>query len=242
VADVSITWRPLTQWPSGRPLTPHWQREDANFVRGEWKQNVAGDVNSGAKYSKVRTPLTQTLKDLDRELDMIGARDVVVQLDISEQQLRLDGGLRSDAAAKSPPIVLTFTRKKTPYVFACDHFKRWQDNLRAIALGLDGLRRLERYHIAQTGDQYRGWLALPAAGATVPTLSTGQAATLIARLAGAPDTDARSKEILTNPANAEFCLRLAKAKTHPDAGGRNEDWTLLQEAERILRAHHGMAA
>jgi hypothetical protein len=33
----------------------------------------------------------------------------------------------------------------------------WQDNLRAVALGLEALRRVERYGIAQRGEQYAGW-------------------------------------------------------------------------------------
>lgn len=87
-----------------------------------------------------------------------------------------------------------------------------------------------------------GFKALPSAGATTPTLSTGQAAHLVARLAGSENAEARAKEALENRTTAEMLLRIARAKTHPDAGGKNEDWTLLQEAQRILNAHHGVAA
>jgi hypothetical protein len=229
---VSITWRPLTQWPTNRPFTAHWLREDANFARGEWKQNVAGDPNSGAKFTKTRTPLSRTLKELDRELSMIGARAVVCQIDISERQLRLDGDLRSDATAKSPPVVLTFTRKDVPYVFACDRFKRWQDNLRAIVLGLEGLRRLERYHIAQSGDQYRGWQALPAS--TTTAFNVDQAALFLDKWGGYGD-DVIKRDISV----ARNAYRVAASRTHPDAGGSTGNFQLTQEAKRVLEAHFG---
>jgi hypothetical protein len=211
--NVSITYRPLSQWPQGRARTSEWMREDSPFV-----------ARGGRK-----TPLSTTLVELDRELWMIGAKGVVVQLDIDERQLRNDGGIRADARAKTPGAVLSFVRNKMPYVFATDFFKRWEDNLRAITLGLEGLRRIERFHIGQSGDQYRGWQALPAV----------QAATLIARLAGSNDVEKHAADILEDSAGAIRPIRIAKSNTHPDAGGRNEDWTLLQEAERIVIAHHG---
>ncbi len=102
-------------------------------------------------------------------------------------------------------------------------------------------RRAERYGV-QSALIRAGFKALPSSGATTPTLSTGQAAHLIARLSGAEDVEARAAEALANPSNATLLIRVARAKTHPDAGGRNEDWTLLQEAERIIKAHHGVAA
>jgi hypothetical protein len=232
VAD--ITWRPLTEWPKGRPLTPDFQREDARFARGEWKSNVTGDPNSGSRYTKTRTPLSTTLDELDRELTMIGASAIVGQLDMSERSLRVDGRLRADAVAKSPPVVLTFTRKKVPYVFACDHFRRWQDNLRAIALGLEALRKVERYHIAQAGDQYRGWTALPAS--TTTAFTTEQAAACLARLTANGVTAA---DIVRDVDVARKAYRHAAANTHPDNNGSTGNFQLVQEAKRVLGAHFG---
>lgn len=232
--DVSITWRPLTAWPAGRPLTPSYQREDAKFKSAtKWESNGMG---GSRPVPGTRTSLSTTLNDLDRELYQIGARDVIVQLDINERQLRNDGGLRADASAKSPPVVLNFTRKGVPYVFACDHFNRWQDNLRAIALGLEGLRRLERYHIGQSGDQYRGWQALPAS--TTTAFNVDQAATFIARMSG---DDTAALVIVKQVDVARKAVRLAAANTHPDAGGSTGNFQLVQEAKRVLGAHFGVS-
>lgn len=38
----------------------------------------------------------------------------------------------------------------------------WQINLRAIALGLEALRKLDRYGITSRGEQYTGWRAIEA--------------------------------------------------------------------------------
>jgi hypothetical protein len=50
------------------------------------------------------------------------------------------------------------------FQFAVDMFPSWQDNLRAIALGLEALRKVERYGIANRGEQYAGWAQLTAGG------------------------------------------------------------------------------
>lgn len=227
---MKITWRPLTQWPGGRPRT--MSREDAKFRAGG---GAVSDGMGGQRWAVgQRTSLATTLKDLDRELSMIGARDVVVQIDITERQLRNDGGLRMDASASSPPVVLTFTRRGAPYVFACDHFKRWQDNLRAIALGLEGLRRLERFHIAQAGDQYRGWAALPAS--TTTALSTSAAADVLSRRTGRA-----APAILADREVARQAYREAASRAHPDVGGSTTDFQLIHEAKRVLEVHFGGA-
>lgn len=166
---------------------------------------------------------------------MIGARDVVLQVDVaSEREIRRDGEFRSDARVSSPAVVLSFTRGKTPLVFATDYYKDWQDNVRAIALGLEGLRRLERYHIGQSGDQYRGWQALPSSTTTAFTVD--QAATFLARLSG---NESAVKAIATEIEVARKAYRLAAANTHPDRGGSTGNFQLTQEAKRVLEAQFG---
>jgi hypothetical protein len=100
-------------------------------------------------------------------------------------------------------------------------------------LGLEGLRRLERYGIVQSGEQYRGWQALPAS--TTPALSTEAAANVIATRS--PWTP---QQILSDREHALRAVRAARAKTHPDAGGITHEFTLVQEAARVLGAHHGV--
>jgi hypothetical protein len=193
------------------------------------------------KRAPFKTQWARTVHILERELKHLGARKIQIACEIRLGDLRQDGQLRADARP-GPAVILSFLdRDGHRQAYPCDTFAWWQDNLYAIAVVLEDLRRAERYGV-QSALLRAGFKALPNAGATVPTLSTNQAAQLIARLAGAENAEARAAEILANPANATLMIRVARSKTHPDAGGRNEDWTLLQEAERILKAHHGAAA
>lgn len=237
MADVDVTYQPLTQWPASRPRTAAVDREDAKFkVPGYYeKTDAQGDRWIGQRAM----PLTRTLEDLDRELAQVDARDVVIQIDVTNKQdmredVCRDGRIRDDARVHSPAVVITFKRAgTTPLVFACDYFKRWQDNLRALTLGLEALRKLERYHIAQTGDQYRGWQALPAS--TTTAFNVDQAAAFLSRMTGLA-----APEISKQADIAKDAIRAAANATHPDRGGSTGTFQLVQEAKRVLGAHFGV--
>lgn len=238
--NATVTFRPLTQWPAGRAKTPDWQREDAKFRAGGRAQSDG--MGSQRWVQGERTSVEKTYDELDRELWSIGATEVVVQVDMAESDLRRDGtGPRADRRGMSPAVVLSFKRKGTLHTFACDRFQRWQDNLRGIVLGLDGLRRLERYGIVQSGEQYRGWQALPSS--TTPALSTEQAADILARRLNqnGPAGMYTAAAIVRDRTSAQSAVRAARAKAHPDAGGSSNDFTLVQEAARVLGLHHGVS-
>jgi hypothetical protein len=188
------------------------------------------------KRAPFKSQWAKTLHALERELKHLGARKVQIACEIRMGDLRQDGQLRADARP-GPAVILSFIdREGQRQAYPCDNFGWWQDNLYAIAVVLEDLRRAERYGV-QSALLRAGFKALPNAGATTPTLSSGQAAHLIARLA---DDQGNAEAILSSGDWATSLIRRAKARTHPDAGGRNEDWTLLQEAERIIKAHHGL--
>lgn len=130
---------------------------------------------------RTRSPFTatfnETLHVLDRELSFLGADEAVVQLAVAESAIRLDGTLRSDRRPpEHPGVVLAFTSKRYgPLQYATDVFDggwgksadtAWRQNLRAIALGLEALRKVDRYGISRRGEQYAGWKQL-GAGAPV---------------------------------------------------------------------------
>lgn len=194
-----------------------------------------GKKTTYRKKAPFKTQWARTLQVLDRELKHLGARKVEMALEIQMGDLRQDGMLRADARPK-PAVILSFIdREGHRQAYPCDTFGWWQDNLYAIAVVLEDLRRAERYGV-QSALLRAGFKALPGAGGTIATLSTGQAAALIARLA---EDDGNAATILASRDWALNLIRRAKARAHPDAGGKNQDWTLLQEAERIITAHHG---
>lgn len=52
------------------------------------------------------------------------------------------------------------------YQFAVDTFTSWEDNLRAIVLGMEALRKVARYGIVKGNEQYTGWRQLTAKAVT----------------------------------------------------------------------------
>src|SRR5262249_18527802 len=117
--------------------------------------------------------------------------------------------------------------------FACDRYKKWPHNLHAIALTLESLRAVDRYGATAAGEQYAGFKQLPAPGAT--PMSIDDAAALLARIDGVTCTE---RMILDSKQMFIDAYRLAAKRAHPDAGGTEEFWNLLQRADAILRAHH----
>src|SRR4029453_5074854 len=113
-----------------------------------------------------------TLIKLDHELTELKASNYVIQLELTEKDIRLDGQPPSSASAAGPAVPIFFDSKYGPLRYATDVFNHWKANLRAIALGLKALRKVERYGITQRGEQYTGWkqlgsgISMPAAQMT----------------------------------------------------------------------------
>ena len=141
--------------------------------------------------------------------------------------------LRADARPGAAVIVSFIDRDGQRQAYPCDTFTWWQDNLYAIAVVLEDLRRAERYGV-QSALLRAGFKALPSI--TTPTMSAESAAKSLALLSG---NESAIRAILTDIATATLAIRKALSKTHPDAGGRQEDFHLVQECKRILQAHHG---
>jgi hypothetical protein len=169
-----FTVRPISSWPGEMPREHRW--------------------------SQFKAPVAATWQLLARELEHLGARQVVVELAITEADLRLDGLTRARAIASHPGVVISFESRHGPLRYATAEFMRWQDNLRAIALGLEALRAVDRYGISRRGEQYRGWRALTTGADDEATVERGRA---LIREAGS--------------------VAAALHATHPDRGGNPTD-------------------
>jgi hypothetical protein len=192
-----------------RPLTP------AAMAR------ISGTGNVIAPFS---ASLTSTDNLLDRELRMLRASDVVLMVDCAESDIRIDGQLRASARLAKPGVALAFnTRHKGALLFGCGRFRNWQDNLRAIALGLEALRKIERYGIVQSDEQYEGWRAIPqSTSAVIPNPWH-----VIAAAARMTEDEAR-----LDPRRA---VRLARLRTHPDTNdGDRSGYDHVEAAARVL--------
>lgn len=157
-----------------------------------------------------RSGWTATMNLLERELEKLGARSAVIELALTEREIRLDGWPRSEARPSHPGAVISFDSKHGPLRYGTDAFPDWQANVRAIALGLEALRKVDRYGIGKRGEQYQGWRAL---GDGTPAMSTREAEALLDRYGGE---------------------KSALKVTHPDTGGSDEEFAEVQTARQVL--------
>lgn len=176
-----------------------------------------------------------TLKVLGKELDHLRARDVVLELDLTEGMIRNDGLPRADAKIETPAVALAFESKHGPLIYRCDRYvgrwygsTDWHHNVRAIALTLEALRAVERYGATSTGQQYTGWKALGSTpfAPTVEAMTEDDAWARLADLIGVPVANAR--------VDSRRTVDRAARAAHPDTGGSEQLWASYEAARKVL--------
>lgn len=214
--------RPIDEWPD-RHLTP----------------------DSARSFSRFSASWTDTVDILDRELHHLGASEAVLQLAITERECRLDGWIRANAKPEHPGVIISFESVHGPLRYWTDEFKwggsghlpGWQANVRAIALGLEALRKVDRYGIARRGEQYRGWNALPPGTPMPPGKMTVDEAVEVLIDAGSA-IEIRTGEardlVRTDPTVIGNLYRAAARLHHPDAGGDPAMFRRITEARDLL--------
>ena len=175
---------------------------------------------------------------LQRELKLLAARDVVFQVALREQDFRIDGEPRANAKPTHPGVILSFDCKYGPVQYPCDKFRDFESNVRAIALSLEALRKVDRYGVTKHGEQYTGWKAI----GTGIAMGTGDAMTVeeaAAFIAGNCGDLNRVEEVEDDPSFALALYKDAARLLHPDVGGSTNDFQKLQDAKRILEEKFG---
>lgn len=192
---MNVTFRPLPLWPY-----PEQAHRPPLFKAG----------------------YQDTLNRLEYEIEQLDGSEVIIGLVTDSSQIRMDGLPRAGMQARHPGVELSF---EVPggrrLVFHTDVHNQttrwsgggpartpWQDNLRAIALGLEALRAVNRYGITTgVGEQYAGFLQL----------GTSQAN---------PD---HGKQLV----DAAGSLRKALMQHHPDHGGDPRDFADVQAFRQL---------
>lgn len=185
-----------------------------------------------------------TRRLLLEEASKLDASDAIVELVAPAASFYKDGtGIRADRShtvAHVGVVVRLIGTKHGDLRYACDRFNSWEANLRAVALGLSDLRRVERYGIARRGEQYAGWAQLgagvPMGAGQPPEAMTLERAGVV--LAGGTDGSFTPREVLADLDDARAAYRVAAKRYHPDRGGSAEAFRTLEEAWRLIAGHH----
>lgn len=221
---MDLTFRPIDVWP--------------------------GELTRNRKPSPFRGSWASTKELLDREVDFLCKNHrrvhelVVVQLAVTEGEIRQDGQLRAGARPQHPGVIVSFETPDGPMRFSCDRFEPpsyrpatlWHSNVRAIALGLEALRKVERYGLGTGREQYRGFQALPPGQpiAMGGSMTVEQAARVIVDGAGILPNSLPS--FVANPELIDDAFRCAAKRNHPDVGGTTTAMAELNEAYEIVKA------
>lgn len=220
---------------SGDPVhtpSPSYSRYEIRPL-GVWDRPITVDRAGSGRF---RAPWASTLDLLMREVEYLDAGLVVLQIDVQEGELRRDGMLRANAKVGFPGVKVSFVSRHGPLTYATDAYERrwsheppgWQANVRAIALGLEALRAVDRYGITRSGEQYRGWSAISATSGEFD-MTREQAADLLAH-----DTTFTPAQLLAGSDAVRKAYRAAAKKHHPDAGGNTELFRRLKAAHDLL--------
>jgi hypothetical protein len=208
---------------------------------GPWIDPVTADRRGAHQF---RASWQDTLDLLDKETGLLGAQLVVLQVDVTEGELRRDGMLRVGARVAFPGVRVSFDSVHGPLTYSTDAYERfvggtglasWQANIRAIALALEALRAVDRYGVSGRGEQYRGWTAISARTAE---MTREQAAEFIAHWAGWSDGSLLARASAT-PELIRSAYRAAAKRAHPDVTGDDGDTMARLNAARDLLVESG---
>lgn len=199
--------RPIITWPG--TLTPGYRRERGNFS-ASWRS---------------------TLDLLGRELREVHATAKVLQVAIPEDQFRLDGYPRATARQVHPGVIVSFTSRDAGHLsFPCDRFEHWQTNVRAIALAMEALRKVDRYGITRNAEQYQGWKAIGSSSGP-QAMTVDEAWSILGSFGDRPIEEQRRNSDSSLP----VALRKARGFAHPDRhGGDRHLWDQVEQAAVVL--------
>ena len=168
---------------------------------------------SSRENSRFETTFGRVRDELVNELRLMGASMPVISTNLP---LRRDGLPRADSGYISDPgVACYFLYKGKPMVFACDRWKRVEDNLQAVKKTIEAIRGIKRWGVSDMLERaFTGFQALPA-----PTKEIGWREVLGFTANSRPSPEA-VKNSYRNLAN----------QFHPDKGGSHEKMLAINNA------------
>lgn len=200
---------------------------DARFVPiDHWPGEKRKSLNR--HDAPFRVTYDKTLLLLERELKHLQAKRIVVQAYLKPDQIRNDGWPRSSARPSEPGIIIGFSGKSGDLSYPCDTYKKYEDNIRAVALSLEALRTVDRYGVTRNNEQYKGWAKLPPA----PAVMTVADATHFLTMHSGIFPGSRDQ--------LQEAYRAAARKLHPDTtNGSHGQFVMLGKAKATIEEANG---
>lgn len=205
---MSYEHRIIHEWPGELRLPG--QRRDPTF-RAEWPQ---------------------TIKELERELAMLKAKDVILETAHRDEDVRMNGSVNTSANPTHPGVIVSFESKFGPLRYFTDAYTTWRANVRAVMLGLEALRAVDRYGISGRGEQYSGFARLMAAELA---MTPERARQVIAEGAGLN----RQALFGADDEMIASVFRMAAKRLHPDLNGGSEE--KIKELNKAMALLEGKA-
>jgi hypothetical protein len=206
---------------------------DARFVPiDHW----VGAPTKNRKVAPFSVAYEKTLRELERELRHLQAREVLIQAYLRDNQIRNDGWPRANERPSSPGIILTFTTPAGTLSFPCDTYAHYESNVRAISLSLTALRAIDRYGVTRRAEQYQGWKRIEPPSGQPFTTKQDAARFIVVQSAENDKPDfSLCAAIISDRELRTAAYRAAASKLHPDKpGGSHELFVRLQAAMRLL--------
>lgn len=145
-------------WPAGVPRTKPQARQRARFSSSRTEYVTHGDGSRHERRLMNEKGHRDALNALTAELDMLGARSIVVS---TNSELKANGEPYANQKLEDVGIAVYFHLKGKPYCLPCDKWDRMPDNLYAVAKHINAMRGQTRWGVASVEQAFAGFKLLP---------------------------------------------------------------------------------
>lgn len=218
-------------WPAGHKRTSPYARGVARYRTADHDQLTLSQAR-GRLMDVIRA---YTRMGRDWRID---PQEVVISTDLD---LRNDGLPRSgQRKPQDPGVAVYFKLDGEAHCLPCDAYKSIEDNLAAVAQYLEAMRTLDRVPVGDLRTAFAGFRALPpgeGSGVAQPAMTVEAAAAWVREQSG---LNLSASQLVKSAGGYRDAYRCAAKRLHPDVGGSEQDFKVLQDAKRVLDKHHGI--
>ncbi len=174
-----------------------------------------------AEHGRFQTSFAKARDGLMEELRLMGAKNIVLSTNI---ELRRDGlPYANQRQPEDSGVAVYFQHKGMSMTFACDRWRKVEDNTQAIRKTIEALRGIERWGASDMMKRaFSGFAALPSSAA-----ANASAWWAVLGVTQGADFDA-----------VRAAYQQKRKSTHPDHCGTTEQFKAVQQAWRQFQEQY----